>query len=743
MEIRIARHAGFCSGVSAAVQGALKTAQEAKEKGLPCFTLGELIHNPLVVQELEQKGISAIKSPEEALGGLLVIRSHGVSPELLNRCMALAQVRDCTCPVVRQVHKTVSDWSEKGKPVLILGDPDHPEIIGILGWCHGLGYAVPDEAALLNLPPDLKEALVLCQTTFQPQKWESLSLKIKEIYPDSTLHCSICQATRLRQEAAIELAKQSDLMIVVGGKNSANTRKLADSCKQWCKDTLLVESAEELPPKAFILSHQIIGVTAGASTPAWSLKEVVNTMNDIERNDLVPPVPAEETAAAPLSTASEEAAPVTPAASAAAPVAPQAPAEPSAPAEPEPAQKEVSFMDQVAASMTRIRNGQTVSGKVIEIRDDEICVNIGYKSEGLVKRSDLVDVDLKLGDEIQVEIVKVNDGEGNVILSQRNIINRKVWAELVSKREAGEIVDGKGIEAVKGGLIASIDGVRAFIPASHLANHYVDNINQFVGQPLRLKIIEMDETKKRVVASRKEAVTLENAAKREASAAEKALKKSAAWEKLEVGATVNGIVRRFTSFGVFVDLGGVDGLIHVTELSWQRAVNPESILKIGQQINVLILSLDQERERIQLSYKQLQPQPWDNIEEKYPIGTILTRKVVRICPFGAFVALEPGVDGLVHISQCALTRINKVEDALQVDQDVKVKVLSIDTAAKRISLSVREALEDAAFMDPNAAIPGDELEIPDTLSLQDEVEAAPAEEVVEEAVEEAAEDSAE
>ena len=358
--------------------------------------------------------------------------------------------------------------------------------------------------------------------------------------------------------------------------------------------------------------------------------------------------------------------------------------------EPEPAAEEApkpepSFMDEVAASMSRIRAGQTVTGKIIQITDDEVCVNIDYKSDGLLKRDEMVDKDIELGDEIEVEVVKVNDGEGNVILSQRNIVNRKVWAALMEKYEAGELVDAVGREAVKGGLLANIDGVRAFIPASHLAQRYVEKISQFVGQEMQLKIIEVDESKKRVVASRKEALAIQNAAIKEA-----------VWSQLEEGAIVKGIVRRFTNFGAFVDLGGVDGLIHVSDLSWSRSVNPSDVLSANQEIDVKILSLDRERDRIALGYKQLQPRPWDNVEEKYPVGTILTRKIVRIRPFGAFIELEPGVDGLVHISQVAPTRIERIEDVIQPGQEVDVKVLSVDPDAKRISLSIREAMQGAA-----------------------------------------------
>ena len=368
-------------------------------------------------------------------------------------------------------------------------------------------------------------------------------------------------------------------------------------------------------------------------------------------------------------------------------------------------------MEDIEKTVVRIRTGQTVTGTVVQITDEEVCVNIGYKSDGLIKRSELVDQDVKLNDEIEVEVVKVNDGEGNVLLSQRNIVNRKAWEALMAKYENNEYIDAVGKEAVKGGLLASVEGgIRAFVPASQLAQRYVEKIGQFVGQPMKLKIIDVDKQKKRIVASRKQVIEEENAAK-----------KAAAWDKLEEGAVVKGIVRRFADFGAFVDLGGVDGLIHITDLAWSRVGHPSDVLQVNQEVEVKILSLDRERERIQLGYKQLQPKPWDNIEEKYPVGTILERNVVRIRPFGAFIELEPGVDGLVHISQCAPQRIAKVEDVLTVGQPVRVKVLAVDPEAKRISLSIREALADEVF-DENV-----------NMDIDGEADEAPAEEYVEEA----------
>ena len=686
-------------GVKRAVERSVAAAQEAQAQGLTPYTLGELIHNPAVVGRLAEQGIRAVDTPEDAKDGLLILRSHGVSPEVARQAEAqAAQVLDCTCPFVKKLHTEVERFSAQGAPVILMGDPQHPEIIGTAGYCKGPVYVVSTEEGIDALPLQAEGALLAAQTTFPPEAWERLSARLLERFPGLTVRNTICSATSQRQQEASELAKQVDAMLVVGGRHSANTRKLYETCKAHCPDTHLVERAAEIPPHLRNRPDLRIGVTAGASTPDWSLEEVVNSMNDMEHKDptlepiaqpeeeRVEAIPAAEDAPAEPVEAVEETAEETVAevteepAQEAQEEAPAQEEPASAPAEPE---KEPSFMDEVAASMTRIRNGQTVTGKVVQVTDDDVSVNIGYKSDGILKRSDMVDQDVQLGDEIEVEIIKVNDGEGNVILSQRNIVNRKVWDDLMQKYEAGEFVQAVGKEAVKGGLLANIEGVRAFIPASHLSQRYVEKITQFVGQPMRLKIIEVDQSKKRVVASRKEVIMEESAAKKEA-----------VWANLVEGTVVKGIVRRFASFGAFVDIGGVDGLIHITDLSWNRSAQPQDVLQINDEIDVKILSLDRERERIQLGYKQLQARPWDNIEQKYQVGEILTRKVVRIRPFGAFVELEPGVDGLVHISQVARQRIEKVEDVLSPGQEVNVKVLGVDPDAKRISLSIKEASND-------------------------------------------------
>ncbi len=673
MPVEVAQRAGFCMGVRRAVERAEAVADE----GIPSCTLGELIHNPRVVSRLAAAGLEAVNTPEEAGDRRVLIRSHGVAPSVLEEIRHQGnEILDLTCPFVARLHQIVEEGSADGTPVILVGEKEHPEVKGTAGWAKGPVRVVASVEEAEQLP-QMERALAVVQTTFPPSKWEAVLAVLRGKILQLDAHSTICSATETRQLDAVELSSRVDAMIVVGGRKSANTRKLYEVCKARCPRTILVESAAEIPPAFANIDSEKIGITAGASTPMDSLKEVVTRMSELENKDLTP-TPEEE--------------------------------------------NHNDFMAEVDATLVRIRPGQTLTGKVVQITEDEVCVSIGYKADGLIKKADLVDQDVKLDDEIEVEVVKVNDGEGNVLLSQRNIVNRKAWDALMEKYEAGEYVDAVGKEAVKGGLIADMGGVRAFVPASQLSQRYVEKIGDFVGKDMKLKIIEVDKQKKRVVASRKAVVAEEAAAK-----------KKEVWEKLEEGIVIHGIVRRLTDFGAFVDLGGVDGLIHITDLSWGRVKHPSEVVKANQEVDVKVLSLDRERERIQLGYKQLQPHPWDNAAEKYPEGSIVEGKVVRITDFGAFVELEPGLDGLVHISQCAQTRVAKVEDAVQVGQVVRVKVLGVDAEKKRISLSIRQALDEENAPAAEESAPEADYEI---VATDDTV----AEEVAEaiEAVEEAA-----
>ncbi len=676
MQLRLAKSAGFCYGVKRAVELAQSLAG-----GERVYTLGALIHNPQMVAMLDAQGVHPVESIEGIPPRSSVItRSHGVVPEELRALEQMGcRVYDATCPHVKRIHDMADAARRAGRPVIVVGAREHPEVCGTLGWA-GPGARALDTLEEARSIEQMDEALIVAQTTFPEARFDEICAALKARIRRPAIEKTICPATRIRQAEAARIASQADAMIVVGGRNSSNTRKLYELCLGICPRTYLVETARELPDLP-VRARYIIGLTAGASTPDCTFKEVVTRMNDIEKQEQVieSTAPAQEPQAATESTS------------------------------------EADFMADVEKTLVQIRPGQTITGTVVQITDDEVCVNVGYKADGLVKKSDLSSTDVKIGDEIEVEVVKVNDGEGNVLLSQRNIVNRKHWDEIVAKYEAGEFVDGVGKEAVKGGLIATVTGIRTFIPASQLSLRYVEKIEEFVGKEMKLKIIEVDKAKKRIVASRK-AVLL----------AEEAERKKAIWATLEVGSIVKGIVRRLTDFGAFVDIGGVDGLVHVTDLSWGRVRHPSDVVSVGQEIDVKILNLDPEKERISLSYKQTQPRPWDVAAEKYPVGSIVEGKVVRIAAFGAFVELEPGLDGLVHISQCALTRINKVEDAVHEGDIIRVKVLDVNTEARRISLSIREALADEAFdgISEGEATLGDEFAIEGEAPVADAPEQA-------------------
>ncbi len=682
MRIEIGKYSGFCAGVKAAVEKAFTAAKGES----PCWMLGPLIHNEKVMEQLEKAGIRIAQTVDEIGEGTVIIRSHGADPALIQKLKDRGNnVLDATCPNVSKVHRLVESRSADGRHVFIAGRKDHPEVQATAGWCKGPVTVLENEKAALEVT-GIQSATLVAQTTLTVRLWEEILAALRSRIPDLDAYCTICKATEERQLETESLARRADALLVVGDRTSANTKALYETGRRLCPRTYFIGSAAEVREIEFAASDYI-AVAAGASTPDWLLKEVATLMNDLEQN--VSLNPAEEQPAEPAAEVTAE----------------ETKTETAEPVE-------NSFMADVEATLVTIRPGQTITGKVVQVTDDEIGVDIGYKADGIVKRSDLVNQDVKVDDEIEVEVVKVNDGEGNVLLSQRNIVNRRNWDALMEKYEANEYIDAVGKEAVKGGLIADAQGIRAFVPASQLARHYVEKIEEFVGKEMKLKIIEVDKQKRRIVCSRK-AVLIEQAAAH----------KKEIWEKLSEGEIVDGIVRRLTDFGAFVDIGGVDGLVHVTDLSWGRVKHPSEIVSPNQPIKVKILSLDPERERIQLGYKQLQPKPWDVAEEKYPVGAIVEGKVVRITTFGAFVELEPGLDGLVHISQCALTRIAKVEDALQVGQVVHVKILGVDPEAKRISLSVRAALEEEAF-NYSGDIPGEELTAPT------ETEEVPAEENV-------------
>lgn len=640
MDIKLASNAGFCFGVRAAINKGEKLIEEGKG---PIATLGPLIHNPQEVARLESLGIRSYDDLADIQEKNVLIRTHGVAPSVYQDIEASGHTYfDCTCPKVKRVQQIAREHAEAGYQVLILGDRNHPEVMAIVGWTGdtAIVFISLDELKALSL--EGKRICLVSQTTEKLERFESAvayleSLSLEEL----VIHNTICAATRDRQSDASELAKQVDLMIVIGGYNSANTCKLVSICQDVGVTTKHVESAQDLHDEWFCGIDKI-GLTAGASTPDWIIREVIDKMEELTMEQ---------------------------------------------------------GLEQGYGTLEPLNLYDVVTGTVVKINPDEVMVDVGGKSEGVIplkelsfqKDPDVEDI-VKVGDEIQVMVIKMENNEGHMVLSKKRADQEKAMDELQQKFENGEVIEAKVVSDVKGGVIVDI-GARGFVPASHLDTKYVDDIKSFVGNTYRFKIIEFDPNpeNRKIILSRRAVLEEEEKAAREQF-----------WANIEEGQVLKGRVQRIANFGAFVDLGGVDGLLHISEMGWGRVKQPTDVVNVGDEIEVYVLSADREKGKISLSLKKLIANPWDNVAEKYPVGAVLTGKVVRIAPFGAFVALEDGVDGLVHISQIAWEHVDKVEDALSIGQEVQVKVLDVDEDRKRISLSIKDLKERPVVEKPAA-----------------------------------------
>jgi len=657
------------------VRRAIETAEKTAETYGNVYSYGELIHNAAAVERLSGNGVFTADSLDGIpVGSRVIIRSHGVPPDVYRLCEERGlYVIDATCPFVQRIHEIAQAESGEGRRVMIVGDPKHPECIGTNGFCRNSAVFVQAEEDVLKLSEE--EAVTLIgQTTTSVTLFERAAAAAAARFRDLRVFKTVCNTTSERQKEAEQMARKCSRIIVIGDKNSSNTQKLVQVCKKHCKHVQSVAKHSELSLEK-IYMDDIIGIVSGASAPDWIIREVITRMSELEKTMAENPVENKEVETEATATVEEPAVAATE----------ETAAETTEQAE----NTDPNFAEAFEKTLVRIRNGQILTGSVVQIVDGEVCVNIGYKSDGFIPRNEFssdADVNpaevVNVGDQIEVEVLKVNDGEGNVLLSRKNVESKKLWDNLMSDENIQEkVFEGVGKEVVKGGLIATMDGVRAFIPASQLSTKYIENIAEFVGQPIKLKVIEVDKQRKRIVASHKAVMLAE---------AEAARKQK--WAELEVGAKVKGVVRRITDFGAFVDIGGIDGLVHVTDVAWGRVKHPSDVLSIGQEIEVLIRDVDVEKQRVSLGYKQLQPKPWTMADQKYPVGTVVEGKVVRIVPFGAFVALEPTIDGLIHISQVGVKRIVKVEDEINVGDIVRCKVLDVNPEAKRISLSRREVI---------------------------------------------------
>ena len=644
MNIIVADTAGFCFGVNRAVNIVNKLLAAGKK----VYTLGPIIHNKQMVDELASQGVEIAEKPEDVTNGAtLVIRSHGVPLDVIDRINLLKlDYANATCPFVSKIHKIVNEASKKGKRVLIAGDGNHPEVEGIRGNCISESYVFKNLDELKKLVKgnnfdNNMDTIIVAQTTFSVEEWQNCLNFLKKVCTNATIFDTICNATSDRQKEAEKLSKSSDLMIVIGGRHSSNTVKLKDICEKNCK-TFLIETADELPLNA-LKEASCIGVTAGASTPAIIIKEVLKTMSDVLNSNEV----------------NEE-------------------------------DNNENFEEMLEESLKNLNTDDKVHGVVVGISPNEVYVDVGRKQAGFIPVNELssdpnakIEDLVKVGDEMDLLIMRVNDQEGTIMLSKKRLDAIKGWEKIVEANEKGEKVKGTVLNVVRGGLIAvTNDGLRVFIPASQATDNRNEPLENLLKKEVEFKIIEVNKSRRRAVASIRAVLK-----DKKNELAQKF------WETAEVGAHYKGTVRSLTSYGAFVDIGGIDGMIHISELSWSRIKHPSDVVKVGDIVDVYIKDLDKEHNKISLGYKREEDNPWVILKRDYPVGTIIDTEIVGLTSFGAFAKILPGIDGLIHISQIADKRVEKPQDELKIGQKVKAVITDIDFDKKRISLSMRKLLE--------------------------------------------------
>jgi ribosomal protein S1/(E)-4-hydroxy-3-methyl-but-2-enyl pyrophosphate reductase len=652
LQTRLARNAGFCAGVKRAV----KVAEEAASQGGKWYSLGPLVHNDAVIAHLKDRGIIPVNRLDEIQADEntgVIIRSHGVPPEIIQEAQSRGLlIRDATCPLVKRVHEIVALLRGEGYEIVVFGDAHHPEVEAITGWCDYQAKVVAsvDETCQMQAVDKLA---VVSQTTKDEKDFYAVVAALVPMAAEIRVFNTICSATRKRQQAAREVSSEVDLMLVLGDPKSSNTATLTRECNNTGVRTIQIRDASDISAD-LLRGVTRVGITAGASTPDWIIKEVLDRMTEFE-----------EKSQQELNQENEQDTTI----------------------------NEESFakMEAEMADFETPGRGDIIKGTVIQVQDDEVMVDVGGKSEGIIplREMSLQDASsakdlVSVGDEIEVMVLKWDD-DGTILLSKKKVDTQKALDKLDEDFKESRIIEGTITGTVKGGLLVDV-GMVAFLPASHVEDGYVKNLEQYIGQTLQFKIIEFNRNKRRgsqVVLSRKELV-----------AEEKNRLKKEFWDSIEEGQTRQGRVKRIVDYGAFIDLGGYEGLLHVSEMDHRRVDHPSDILNEGDQIDVYILALDREKERVSLSRKKLLKSPWEIAQEKYHEGDIVEGTVVRIAPFGAFVELDPGVDGLVHISQMANYRVEKPDDVVSINQRINVKIISIDPEEKRIGLSIKQAQDD-------------------------------------------------
>ena len=638
MKIRLAKSAGFCYGVKRAVE----LAESAAQSGEPCVMLGYIIHNSDVVDRLASQGVKVVEDPDQVPQGCgVIIRSHGESRETYERLEKRgARILDATCPNVKRIHQIVSQAEEQGRQPVIIGTPHHPEVTAIAGWCsHPVVLSGAQELEAWLQEDENRKNLPLTfvsQTTSTRKIWDGCVKKAKKECTNAEFFDTICGATSKRQEEAHQFAAQCDKMVVIGDGKSSNTKRLAEICRESCPDVQLIERAADLD-LGRLRGTETVGITAGASTPAWIIKEVCDKMSD------------------------------------------------------EIMEIEKSFAELLEESIKTLNTGDKVTGTVVAITPTEIQVDLGTKHAGYIPVSELTDdpnakvEDLvKVGDEIETFVVRVNDQEGVVTLSKKRLDVVKGWEEIETARENETVLEGVVTEDNKGGVVVSVKGIRVFVPASQTGLPRETPMSTLLKQKVRLVITEVNRARRRVVGSISRVLRAERAA-----AAEKV------WAEIEDGKRYTGTVKSLTSYGAFVDIGGVDGMVHISELSWSRIKHPSEVVKVGDTVDVYVISADPEKKKISLGMKDHSQDPWTVFTSTYQVGDVANVRIVKLMTFGAFAEIVPGVDGLIHISQIADHRIEKPGDVLAEGDKVDVKITDVDMENKKVSLSIRALLEAA------------------------------------------------
>ena len=654
MRVTLAKSAGFCAGVARSVA----MAEQALEEYGTVYCLGELIHNADELGRLEARGMLRVPDASEVPeGAAVLLRAHGVGPEVyavLRKRKAV--IIDTTCGKVSRLHALARSAAEQGRVLVIFGDPDHPEVRGVRAWA--------GESAVCSSAEELKNLLcreefaakgvdLVFQTTQTEKNFKNSQIFAKKICTNCEIFDTICFATQIRQSEALALARKCDAMIVLGGRNSANSRHLAELCAEVCPRVVFAENAAEVDTAAFA-GLDTVGITAGASVPARIMKEVKRKMDELkETNETM-----EETA----------------------PVAEEAAVE-----------TEKSFEELLEDSIKTIYNGDVVKGIVAAITPTEVTVDLGTKHSGYIPVEEFEDENgskiedlIHVGDTVEASVVRVNDVEGTVMLSKKRLDAVKNWDDIEAACENETIVEGVVTEENKGGVVVKVKGMRVFVPASQSGLPRDAEMSQLLRQKVQLYITEVNKARRRIVGS----IRLVQAKARRAAIAR-------IWEEIEIGKRYHGVVKSLTSYGAFVDIGGVDGMVHVSELSWKRITKPADVVSVGDEIEVYVINFDKETRKISLGYKDPNENPWEKFMNTYNVGDIATVRVVKLMTFGAFAEVVPGVDGLIHISQIANRRIGKPDEVLTVGDEVNVKITAVDEDKHKVSLSIRALSEPA------------------------------------------------